>query len=151
MRRGLSIVHIAVTAFSVVAGSTSELSAAGYWNMPGTLAQRTGHGYGGGYHAPFILGPIQCDGWRAPNEVRLPCPPCPHCPYMYGCDCGCGRTMEAPSTIEDVVPVPQEPSAAKSVQSPVMVQSKVVAPAASVVVRPAARAAQPLFDPPVQP
>ena len=41
------------------AAVTEQARAAGYWNMPGTHAQRAGHGYGGGYHAPLILGPDQ--------------------------------------------------------------------------------------------
>jgi hypothetical protein len=148
-RRNFSLWIVAAAILVSEAVGVVPVFAAGYWNMPGTLPQRTGHGYSGGYHAPFILGPIRLDGWGAPNEVRLPCSPCPYCPYA--CDCECGQTMEAPSTIEGVVPVPQEPSAARRVVAPAVVPSEVSAPAATDVVMPTVSATQPLFDAPVQP
>ena len=79
-----------------------QAQAGGYWNMPGTYAQRSGHGYGAGYHAPLILGPVRWDGWGLGNQVRLPHAPLPY----YGCGSGgdCGRTVEAPSSMESVVP-----------------------------------------------
>ena len=74
MRRRNLMSCLAV-AFAVVLGAvcSEQTRAAGYWNMPGTFAQRAGHGYGGGYHAPLILGPVQCDGWGlgAPSAVAL--------------------------------------------------------------------------------
>ena len=83
--------------FAVVlsAVGAEQVCAAGYWNMPGTFAQRTGHGYGGGYHAPLMLGPVRCDGWGLGTPVRLPCAPSPYCGCgSHGGDCG--RTVEAP-------------------------------------------------------
>jgi hypothetical protein len=41
--------------------------------------QRTGHGFGGGYHAPLMLGPVKFDGWHLANNVRLPYSPAPCC------------------------------------------------------------------------
>src|SRR4029079_10154133 len=103
MRRRNLMVCVAV-AVALVLGElcVDQARAAGYWNMPGTHAQRAGHGYGGGEHAPLILGPVRLDGWGLGAPVRLPCAPTPY----YGCEsCGnCGQMVEAPSSIDGVVP-----------------------------------------------
>jgi hypothetical protein len=128
----------------VVAEAAGTALAAGYWNMPGTIFQRTGHGYGGGYHAPFILGPIRLDGWCGPNEVRWPCPPGSSCgDGTYGCG---GRMVEAPSKLEGVVATPP--------MQPAVGTKPVVLPAemgGTIVAAPQAAPWRPLFDSPVQP
>jgi hypothetical protein len=92
----------------IVLGSAAVASATGYWNMPGTFCQWSGHGYGGGYHAPLVLGPVTYECLSTPNDVRLPCAPNPYaCAPYYGNGggCGCGGsqpTMMSPS----VQPVP---------------------------------------------
>jgi hypothetical protein len=91
-------------------------AAAGYWNVPSSLPQWAGCGCGGGYHAPFVLGPMSWDGWLAHNHYRLPYSPAP----CYGCG-HCGRGFEQPTIME---PAPQS----------------AVAPSA-----PAARMSRPLF------
>jgi hypothetical protein len=116
--------------------SVASVRAAGYWNVPGTHAQRAGHGYGGGYHAPLILGPVRYDAWSLGAPVRLPCAPSPY----YACgncgDCGrCGQMVESPSSMEGFVPT--------------------TAPATTfdrgnLEPEPAVELVRPLFSPPVQ-
>jgi hypothetical protein len=155
MRRRSLISCLAVVS-AVVCGAvcTEQVRAAGYWNVPGTFAQRAGHGYGGGYHAPLILGPIQCDGWGLGTPVRLPYAPSPYCACgSYG---DCGRMVEAASSMESVVPTTAPtPSAAAPVETrtvepipaaPSEVVGQAPEPAAEQVVKPV----RPLFDPPVQ-
>ena len=76
----------AIASIVVLAGA-SAVSAMGYWNLPGNCCQWCGCGYSGGYHAPFVLGPINggcCEAW---NEVRLPYAPNPYAcaPCHGGC------------------------------------------------------------------
>jgi hypothetical protein len=163
MRRRKLIVCLAV-AFAAFLGFAwiEQTRAAGFWNMPGTHAQRAGHGYGGGYHAPLILGPVRCDGWHLGAPVRVPYAPSPY----YGCgNCGDGGQMvEAPSSMESVVstaaptPMPapadavlqhkREPGTISAATSEIVVEPSETAPepATEQVVEPV----RPLFDPPVQ-
>src|SRR4051794_23276713 len=101
-RRNITACLLLVFTVGLGAACREEVRAAGVWNMPGTHAQRAGHGYGGGYHAPLILGPVRFDGWALGTPVRLPYAPSPY----YGCgNCGdCGRMVEAPSSMESLVP-----------------------------------------------
>src|SRR6476660_3158278 len=101
-RRNLMTCLTAVFAVLWTTSCIEQAQAGGYWNMPGTYAQRSGHGYGAGYHAPLMLGPVRWDGWGLGNQVRLPHAPLPY----YGCGSGgdCGRTVEAPSSMEGAVP-----------------------------------------------
>jgi hypothetical protein len=134
------------------------LFAAGYWNVPGTICQRCGYGCSGGYHAPFILGPIQFDGWGSPHEVRLPSAPSPVC----GCTaCGdCGWQFEAASSLYGNVPVtqptavhPLQPTAAPATAKSTEAAAVLPTPAdATPSVAPASESKQPrpIFEPPVQ-
>jgi hypothetical protein len=140
-RRNLMVCLVAVFAVVLGVASTEPVRAAGYWNMPGTFAQRAGHGYGGGYHAPWILGPVRYDGWGLGAPVRLSCAPSPYC----GCESGgeCGRIVEAPSSMEGVVPttVPTlmpMPAAMAPMETRTLEPEPVVEPV------------RPLFDAPVQ-
>lgn len=147
-RRDLAAFAMMAATLAIGAAGARQAWAGGYWNMPGTLSQRSGHGYSGGYHAPFILGPIKLDGWGAPNEVRLPCAPAPCCAHACACSCECGRMFEATSTMEGAVPTAAPPVAAQPLQAPT------VAPAAdstTVVAAPQDEPSRPLFDAPVQP
>ena len=101
MRRRILMVRCAV-ALVLAAVIAPTTLAVGYWNMPGTLAQWKGHGYGGGYHAPLILGPVRFDAWHGPNQVRWPHAPVSSCWCNNSCECG--RLMEAPSAMGGVVP-----------------------------------------------
>jgi hypothetical protein len=153
------LVVVSAAVFGVVC--SQQTWAAGYWNVPGTFAQRAGHGYGGGYHAPLILGPIRCDGWGLGTPTRLPCAPSPY----YGCGGygDCGRTVEATSSMEGVVPtampVPTpmpsaaapfetrtvEPAPAPAATSETLVHAPEPTPEPAVI-----EPVRPLFDPPVQ-
>lgn len=130
MRRDFVAMVAIAASLTVGAGDRGQVFAAGYWNMPGTLSQRAGHGYSGGYHAPFILGPIKLDGWGAPNEVRLPCAPAPTCCCCSN-NCDCGRMLESPSMMEGKVPTTMPLKKAQRVKA-----AKV-------------EPLRPLFDPPV--
>ena len=154
-RRNLMVCLTAVLAISLAAICAEQARAAGYWNMPGTYAQRAGHGYGGGYHAPLLLGPVCCDGWHLGMPVRLPCAPSPY----YGCgNCGdCGQIVEATSSMEGVVPTatPAQtpmPSAAAPVEMRTVEPTPVPTPepAAESTVEQVVEPVRPLFDPPVQ-
>lgn len=162
-RRNLMLWLAVVFATILGAACTEQARAAGYWNMPGTHAQRAGHGYGGGYHAPLILGPVRCDGWYLGTPVRLPCAPSPFC----GCGtCGdCERMVEATSSIDSFVPTTSPvPASAPAAAAPVETRTVEPIPAtnsedAAEYPEPAPEPAvdqvveplRPLFDPPVQP
>jgi hypothetical protein len=103
----------ALATFCVFAGG-SVAGATGYWNVPGNCCQWLGCGYGGGYHAPFILGPMTCECLHPPNEIRLPSAPNPYaCAPRYNDGCGgngCradGPTMMAPSVQPAPAPAPE--------------------------------------------
>ncbi|QDT68610.1 hypothetical protein MalM25_15330 [Planctomycetes bacterium MalM25] len=58
-----------------VAGMTLAASGslgAGYYNMPTNLRQCLGYGYGPGYHAPMLLGPMMKSGIEAQRLRRTP-------------------------------------------------------------------------------
>jgi hypothetical protein len=107
MRRRRSITCLAATCLLAFAAIRAQ--AAGYFNMPGTHAQRAGHGFGAGYHAPLLLGPVRLDGLGFGNQVRLPYSPVPHC----GCNSWgeCGRIIEAPTAMPGTVPTTTRPEA----------------------------------------
>jgi hypothetical protein len=101
-----------LTAIVSLAGA-SLAGATGYWNVPGSCCQWLGCGYGGGYHAPFILGPLTCECLHPPNETRLPSAPNPYaCVPRYndgggGNGCGADRpTMMTPSVQPAPAPAP---------------------------------------------
>ena len=89
-------------------GSADSVGATGYWNLPGSFCQWSGHGFGGGYHAPLALGPITYECLSGPNEVRLPCAPNPYaCAPYYGNGGGCGCGGSQPTMISPgVQPAP---------------------------------------------
>ncbi len=156
MRRRNLIVCL-VVACAVVSGDacTGQARAAGYWNMPGTHAQRAGHGYGGGYHAPWILGPVRWDGWGLGTPTRLPCAPSPYCDCA-SCGDG-GRMVEAPSSMEGIVPTTAPapapmPAAAAPMDTRTFERFDATA-SESIALHPAPVVEQvrPLFDAPVQP
>jgi len=85
--------------------SSTPAGATGYWNLPSSFCQCTGYGCGTGYHAPLVLGPIDWDGWCAPNEIRLTYPPSPPSGWA---GCGrCGDDIAAPTMLE---PTPAAPA-----------------------------------------
>jgi hypothetical protein len=99
---------ILLATFAIV----SRASAVGYWNIPGNVCQCSGYGWGAGYHAKLVLGPITHHDFLAHNEVRLPFAPQP--PYVYYDHCGCDHDYGQQSLIAPgAVPVeaPVEPSA----------------------------------------
>lgn len=53
-------------------GSATDLMAAGWYNMPTSLPQCLGYGYGPGYHSPMILGPRLAAGVEAKRVVYVP-------------------------------------------------------------------------------
>ena len=103
--------------------AASMAGATGYWNVPSNSCQWLGYGYGGGYHAKFILGPITYECLYPPNEVRLPYAPNPYAcqPCYDGCGsgygAGTGPTMMEP--VESAAPLFQ-PVAAPSARLPVL-------------------------------
>lgn len=138
---------------------TRQSQAAGYWNMPGTVAQRVGCGFGAGYHAPFILGPIRCDGWHLDAPVRLPYAPTPY--YTCG-EYGDSRMIDTPTALNKSVST-KCPALVPTVAAPTPVESRSIESnaislsGASVpelviesAVEPAANSVRPLFPAPVQ-
>lgn len=151
-------VRLAATLLVLGATGVAPVFAAGYWNVPGNFCQCCGYGCSGGYHAPFILGPIQFDGWGPPNEVRLPCPPPPICGCTGGSDCG--RQFEATSSLGRIVPMIQPtpahavqpaaaPEAAKSADAPTVPSSPTGATTTDSTPAESKRT-RPIFEPPVQ-
>ncbi len=53
-------------------GLTQQAMAAGWYNMPTSLMQCIGYGYGPGYHSPLILGPRMAAGIEAKRTVYVP-------------------------------------------------------------------------------
>jgi hypothetical protein len=110
-------IHLAICTFVLLAtmSAATSVRAAGYWNMPSTFCQCMGVGWGAGYHAPFVLGPIRCDGWCDHKEVRLPYAPVSPSAYCghVGCDCGQPSRLDsaiapspAPLTMPPTPPFP---------------------------------------------
>lgn len=94
-------------AMLIAVATAPPAAATGYWNVPSSVCQCMGYGYGAGYHAPLVLGPISCDGWLARNEQRLPYTPCSPTAW-YDCgDCGGNgreRSFVAPSILPPASP-----------------------------------------------
>ena len=126
---------------------SAELQAAGYWNVPSNLGQRTGHGFGGGYHAPWVLGPVEHGYCTCGKPTRLPCAPTPY----YGCS-SCddtGRFIEAPSALDGVVPTAPASWAQPTMAAPV--ESRAAEPAPEVVTEPMLPEPEPIVVPAIQP
>lgn len=51
---------------------TGEASASGFYNMPTNLRQCLGYGYGPGYHAPMVLGPMWKTRLASQRIQRIP-------------------------------------------------------------------------------
>lgn len=65
-------VIILAIATAVVA---SPAFGAGYYNLPTSLPQYMGMGFGPGYHAPMVLGPMMKAGTAAQPVKRVPAAP----------------------------------------------------------------------------
>ena len=153
MRRRILGAFLAfVAAIAAAALGAVQLQAAGYWNVPSNLGQRTGHGFGGGYHARWVLGPIDhdCCTWGKPT--RLPCAPNPY----YGCTTGGdpGRFAESPSALEGAVPTTPaawpQPVMATAVETRAT-ETPAAEPAPVVVTEPTLPEPEPIAVPQVQP
>ena len=70
--------RILILAFTVVA---SPALGAGYYNLPTSLPQCLGMGFGPGYHAPMVMGPMMKAPTSAQRVERLPAA---LAPPMYG-------------------------------------------------------------------
>jgi hypothetical protein len=106
-RIGAAIVAVAC----IAAAFAPPAFAIGYWNLPGNHWQWCGCGYGPGYHAPMVLGPVDycCCGCFESHEVRLDCPPGPPSYCGYGARCGSGEYEQ--SLMDPVAPalMPAQP------------------------------------------
>jgi hypothetical protein len=99
--RGLmfGIVLLAVGGwFSILAAPSHAI---GYYNLPGNCCQWWGYGYGPGYHAPMVLGPVTHDGSWHDRVIRLPYAPQPQCRGY-----GCVGWNDGESTLEGASPTP---------------------------------------------
>ena len=99
-RRMIRSGFVYAVATLVAATVANVAGATGYWNMPCTACQWWGHGFGGGYHAPLMLGPATHECCSRPNEVRLPYAPNPYAcaPYCNGGGYG-GYPVNRPATM----------------------------------------------------
>jgi hypothetical protein len=118
-RRTFAFLAVIIATLSVVAPS-HQAGAVGYWNLPGNVCQLSGYGWGAGYHAKFVLGPIHCHGCCAHNEVRLPYAPQP--PYSCYCQSGCGYGFGQPSVLSPSVAPAAAPATEYEVSVPVPVE-----------------------------
>src|SRR3954468_8876134 len=103
VRRSFTTFLVALMLAAIANSRTAQ--ATGYWNMPGTSCQWNGCGFGGGYHAPLVLGPLTHECWGGPNEIRQSSAPNPYgcAPYAQWGGCGaCDASRIAP-------PVPVSP------------------------------------------
>lgn len=105
------------------AATPSVSFASGWYNMPTSLEQCLGVGFGPGYHAPLLLGPKLKSKIASQRIVRVPAPlaPAPACGFgsasclvgpapggshVSGCDGGCyGAGDPAWPTTGAVVPL----------------------------------------------
>lgn len=102
IRRPLAVLIVAVAALAI---SQSAL-ATGWWNLPCTCWQWNGCGYGGGYHAPLVLGPLTHECFQRPNQYRVDQAPNPYaCAPYNGESCGCNGGAEATSMPPSSQPV----------------------------------------------
>jgi hypothetical protein len=124
----------AFAAFLILAESITA-GAAGYWNVPSTFCQCCGCGFGGGYHAPLILGPPTYECFAGPNEVRVP-----HAPNPYACAPYCNGGCNAAA-----------PAAMTRVAHPSTMPNHVTPAAATHEELPSSEPPGALFAPPVQP
>jgi hypothetical protein len=168
-QRTFASLAVVVATLSAVA-STEQAVAVGYWNVPGNVCQWNGYGFGAGYHAKFVLGPITVHDCCAHNEVRLPYAPQP--PYSCYCQNGCGYGFDQPSVLAPsaaptaVFPAEDEVGAPVPVEveqnelpalEPDDVDMEPVSPASEDSSAPPpppmpqpSTSARPLFDPPVE-
>jgi hypothetical protein len=113
-RWAYSVLLGAVAAIQMLVNA-STAGAMGYWNLPGNCCQWLGCGYSGGYHAPYVLGPINggcCEAW---NEVRMPYPPNPYaCAPCYSGSGGSGCGADGPT----VMPAEPQPATAPQAVAP---------------------------------
>jgi hypothetical protein len=113
--RPLAVLVVAVTCL-LIAG---DAQATGWWNMPGTFCQWNGCGFGGGYHAPLVLGPLTHECWEGPNEVRMPQAPNPYsCSPCYGATNGCGSCNQAIGTAPTQASPAPVPARSEATQRP---------------------------------
>ena len=102
--RLIRVANVAFLLFVSFAGTSA--SAIGYWNVPGNVAQWWGYGWGAGYHACLVLGPVSHKGAFAHRHVRLPHAPQP----PYGCYDGCTYNFDFrqthPSAPDEYQPLP---------------------------------------------
>jgi hypothetical protein len=100
VRRSFTTVLVALTLVAIANSRTAQ--ATGYWNMPGTFCQWCGCGFGGGYHAPLVLGPLTHECFEGPNEIRIAQAPNPYACAPYGgggCGgCNCTGSAMGPAT-----------------------------------------------------
>ena len=68
----------------VVAASALPVHAAGYYNMPTSMQQCLGLGYGPGYHAPLLLSRSYKARIATQRVQRLPAPLSPPYPSSFG-------------------------------------------------------------------
>lgn len=137
-----------VAVFGTLVGVHS-VQAAGYWNVPSTFCQWLGSGFGGGYHAPLMLGPPQCDCFRPANQVRLPYAPNPYA-CQPPCDAGCGAYRGGPPMMPGYQPGMQvAPASQNTIPEPM---PQVVAPGeVSQEALPPSAAGGAIFAAPVEP
>jgi hypothetical protein len=86
MTRRTSMILALAASFLGLTLASRPAEGAGY--MPGACCHWFGYGWGPGYHAPLLRGPVSCcDGWMGQGVRVLPYRPTPAA-ACYGCD-GC--------------------------------------------------------------
>jgi hypothetical protein len=120
-RRAFASLAAVIAIFAAVAAS-EQAFAVGYWNVPGNFCQWHGYGFGAGYHAKLVLGPITCWDCFAHNEVRLPCALQP--PYSCYCQSGCNCGYGQPSVLAPSAAPLAMPAMTEETYSPVPVEAE---------------------------
>src|SRR4051812_3360567 len=109
VRRSFTTFLVALMLAAIANSRTAQ--ATGYWNMPGTFCQWCGCGFGGGYHAPLVLGPLTHECFEGPNEIRMA-----QAPNPYGCaqpggggygGCNCAAPAMRPIMSQQQQPHPE--------------------------------------------
>ncbi|MFO0790037.1 MAG: hypothetical protein U0805_11325 [Pirellulales bacterium] len=126
----------------VALSAENTASGIGYFNMPGNSWQWCGHGFAGGYHAPFVLGPVTGECTPGVNLHRQAYAPNPYaCAPCYaggGCERNEGSLQEPTALLPNSAPsaVPSQSSSERLMAPRATTPQRELLPRSSLLMRP---------------